>query len=285
MWFWICGWFLVALTVIGNGLIIYLVITKPRLHTTPNWFILSLAVADLCSGLSFFPPIFGVKFGFFKIDLTHAGVFFKVCFTFFYCSNTSLLAMTLDRFLAITNPLRYTSLMTRTTLWVMIIAAWTTPLLLFSLPASFTYRGNPGYTLFVETSRIIIFQIFPFVIFVVTTCYLLYLAWKINRQTQAMVAQVQFNHASGEVNIQPPAQNSNIRASTALAVLTMTAFNITYIGGNYRCICLLTKLCPFAGTLKYIIFLVLIANAAVNPIFYAFLKRDIRRELRSMFSD
>lgn len=285
MWFWISGWFLVLLTVVGNGFIIYLVVTKPRLHTTPNWFILSLAVADLCCGLSFFPPLFGVEFGFFTIDLTHAGVCFKVSFTFFYCSNASVFAMTIDRVFAIIKPLRYVSFMKRETVCAMIIAAWTTPLLLFSIPAIFTYNDNPGYTLGVEFFRVIIFQIFPLVSFVVATCYLLHLAWKANRQTKALVAQVQFNHASGEIAVQLPAQRRNNRSPTILIVLIMTAFNVTYLGGNYRCICEVTLVCPFAGTLEYLVYLVLIANSAVNPIFYAFLKADIRQELCKIFSD
>lgn len=284
MWFWICGWLLVVLTVIGNGLVIYLVATRSRLHTTANWFILSLAAADLCCGLSFFPPLFGAKFGFYTIDLTHAGVFFKVSFTFSYCSNASVCAMTVDRLLAITKPLRYVSLMTTETIRILILAAWITPLLLFGLPAIFMYRGNPGYTMFVEFSRVIIFQISPLVMFLIATCHLLHLALKSHRQTKALVAQVQFNHASGEANIQVPSPRTNARASIVLIVLIMTFFNVTYLGGNYRCICLLTDICPFTGTLRDIIYLVLIANSAVNPIFYAFLKRDIRRELRCMFS-
>lgn len=284
MWFWISGWFLVILTVIGNGFVIYLIVTKPRLHTTPNWFILSLAVSDLCAGLAFFPPLFGANF-LYTIDLTHAGVFFKVSFTFLYCSNANVCAMTADRFLAITRPLRYVSLMTRKTIWLMIVVAWIIPLLLFAFPAIFTYQGNPEFTMFVEVSRVIIFQVTPFMMFILATCYLLRLAMKINRQTRALVAQVRFNHRSDEVNIQTPAPGSNNRATTVLVILIMTAFNITYLGGNYRCICLLSKLCPFRGTLKYIIFLGLIANAAINPIFYAFLKKDIRKELHKVFSN
>lgn len=284
MWFWICGWLLVVLTVIGNGLVIYLVATRSRLHITANWFILSLAAADLCCGLSFFPPLFGAKFGFYTIDLTHAGVFFKVSFTFSYCSNASVCAMTVDRLLAITKPLRYVSLMTTETIRILILAAWITPLLLFGFPAIFMYRGNPGYTMFVEFSRVIIFQISPLVMFLIATCHLLHLALKSHRQTKALVAQVQFNHASGEANIQVPSPRTNARASIVLIVLIMTFFNVTYLGGNYRCICLLTDSCPVTGTLMYIIYLVLIANSAVNPIFYAFLKKDIRRELRCMFS-
>ena len=269
---------------IGNGVVIYLVATRSRLHTTANWFILSLAVADLCSGLSFFPPMFGAEFGFYTIDLTHAGVFFKVSFTFFYCSNASVCAMAVDRLLAITKPLRYVSLMTTETTRILILAAWIAPLLLFCFPAIFIYRGNPGYTMFVEISRVIIFQISPLVMFLMATCRLLHLALKSNRQTKALVAQVRFNHVSGDTNIRVPSPRTSARASTVLIILIMTFFNVTYLGGNYRCICLLTNLCPFAGTLMYIIHLVLIANCAVNPIFYAFLKKDIRRELRYMFS-
>lgn len=131
MWFWISGWVLVALTVLGNGLVIYLIITKPRLHTKANCFILSLAVADLCSGLAYFPPLFGANF-FYTIDLTHADVFFKVSFTFLYCSNANLCAMTVDRYLAITRPLQYMCLMTRKTICRMLFMAWTAPLLFFS---------------------------------------------------------------------------------------------------------------------------------------------------------
>ena len=272
------------LTVIGNGVVIFLVATRSRLHTTANWFILSLAVADLCCGLSFFPPMFGAKIGFYMMDLTHAGVFFKVSFTFFYCSNASVCAMTVDRLLAITKPLRYVSLMTTETNRILILAAWMAPLLLFGFPAIFMYRNNPGYTMFVEISRVLIFQISPLVMFLIATCHLLHLAFRSNRQTRALAAQVRFNHASGENNIQAPSPRTNARASIVLIVLIMTFFNVTYLGGNYRCICLLTDFCPFTGTLMYIIYLVLIANSAVNPIFYAFLKKDIRRELRCMFS-
>ena len=284
MWFWICGWLLVFVTVIGNGLVIFLVATRSCLHTSANRFILSLAVADLCCGLSFFPPMFGAEFGFYTIDLTHAGVFFKVSFTFFYCSNASVCAMAVDRLLAITKPLRYVSLMTTETIRILIFAAWMAPLLLFGIPSIFMYRDNPGFTMFVEISRVIIFQISPVVMFVIATCHLLRLALKSNRKTNVLLSQVRFNHASGEIIIKGPPPRKHARASTVLIVLIMTFFNVTYLGGNYRCICLLTDVCPFTGTLSYIIHLVLIANSAVNPIFYSFFKKDIRRELRCMFS-
>ena len=53
-WFWVLGWFLSILTIIGNGFIIFLVYNKRRLRTKTNAFLVSLAVADLCVGISGF---------------------------------------------------------------------------------------------------------------------------------------------------------------------------------------------------------------------------------------
>ena len=287
MWFWISGWFFVALAAAGNCIVIYLVIKTPSLQTNTNWFVLSLAVADMCVALAFFPPIFGCNFLGFTFDTctTHSRTFFKISFTFMYCSNANLFVMTMDRYIAVTRPLRYVELITKKAIFGLIAAAWVTPFLLFSLPAIFTYNDNPRYTMFVEVSRVIVFQIFPLVAFVAVTYHLLYFANKFARELRKMVAQVRFNHADDEVNV-PQARDpygSSKRRTTAMILLIITAFNITYLGGNYRCICLLTKACPFEGTVKKIIYLVLIASSAVNPIVYAFLKTDFRKELRKMF--
>ena len=285
MWFWISGWFFVALAAAGNCMVIYLVVKTPSLQTNANWFVLSLAVADMCVALTLFPPLFGRNFLGFTFDTTHAGTFFKISFTFLYCSNANLFAMIMDRYIAVTRPLRYVELITKKVIFGLIAAAWVAPFLLFSLPAIFSYNHNPGYTMFMEVSRTIVFQIFPLVAFVTVTYHLLYFANKLAQETRKMVTQVRFNHADDEVNV-PQARDpygSSKRRRTAMIVLIITAFNITYLGGNYHCICLLTKVCPFEGTIEQIVYLALMANSAVNPIVYAFLKTDFRKELRKMF--
>lgn len=284
MWFWVFGWFLVLTSAIGNGLVIYLVITKPRLHTPGNNFIVSLAVADLCASLAFFPPQFCAKF-IYTIDLSHAGLFFKVSFAFLYCSNTNLFAMALDRFLAIATPFRHIYLLTEKTTWSVIVAAWISPFLLFFFPAIFTHNNNPKYTMLVEISRIIIFQILPFVFFVAATFHLLHVAQKVNSQIGIMTTQVRYNHATGAVNNRPPAlSNVHFRGSTALIIMVMTAYNVTYIGWNYHCLCHLIGVCQSTKTLNHIVSIALIANTAVNPVLYSFLKKDIQREFSRLFS-
>lgn len=284
MWFWIIGWFLVALAVVGNASVIYLIFKTPRLQTNPSWFVLSLAVADLIAALVYFPTVFGANF-LYTIDTTHAGAFFKISFTCFYFSNTNLFMMAVDRYLAISRPLGYITFMTKTAIFGLITLAWVAPLLLFGLPAYFTYQDNPGYTLFIEYTRVVIFQMLPLAVFLGVTCHLLYISHKLTRETRNLVMQVRFNHTPGHVGVPcPPApQNTDRKATTIMILLVITFFNITYLGGNYRCICILTKLCKYEGIQKKLIVLTLIANAAVNPIVYAFVKRDIRKELRRLF--
>ena len=57
-WFWILGRVLSFLTIIGNGFTIFLVCSRRNLRTKTNAFIVSLAVADFCVGLSVIPSMF-----------------------------------------------------------------------------------------------------------------------------------------------------------------------------------------------------------------------------------
>ena len=58
IWFWILGWVLSFLTILGNGFTIFLVCSRRKLRTKTNAFIVSLAVADFCVGLSVIPSLF-----------------------------------------------------------------------------------------------------------------------------------------------------------------------------------------------------------------------------------
>ena len=57
-WFWILGGVLSFLAIIGNGFTIFLVCSRGNLRTKSNAFIVSLAVADFCVGLSGIPSLF-----------------------------------------------------------------------------------------------------------------------------------------------------------------------------------------------------------------------------------
>ena len=112
-WFWILGWSLLFQTIIRNGFTIFLVCSRRNLRTKTTAFIVSLAVADFCVGLSVIPSLFAC-------DMTNtcdwpyywlSWVNFKR-WSFGLTSAVNLCGLVLDRFIAIVHPLKYVTLMT-----------------------------------------------------------------------------------------------------------------------------------------------------------------------------
>ena len=123
-WFWILGWVLSFLTINGNGITIFLVCSRRNLRTKTNAFIVSLAVADFCVGLTLIPPLFAC-------DITNTcdwPYWFSwvnfIRWLFGLTSAVNLCGLVLDRFIAIVHPLKYITLMTRRRTIQVIFFSW-----------------------------------------------------------------------------------------------------------------------------------------------------------------
>ena len=131
-WFWILGWVLSFLTIIGNGFTIFLVCSRRNLRTKPNAFIVSLAVADFFVGLSVIPSLFFCDITN-TCDWPHTHDhhflswvnFIRLLFSF--TSVVNLCGLVLDRFIAIVHPLKYITLMTRRRITQAIFFSWALP--------------------------------------------------------------------------------------------------------------------------------------------------------------
>ena len=283
MWFFIFGWFFTAFVVLGNVLVIYLIITRPRLHVKTNWFILSLALADFCFGLSYFPMIFTSYFNA-QISTDHSGLWFKISHTFLYSSCVNLCVLITDKYITVMKPLRYDSYVTRKRLLSALALAWITPFLLFTVPSFFTYSGrNDLFTFAFETFRVLIFQLVPSVAFVLITGHLFLIARSISQKETLLLAQLKFNfceHPKKRVK-----KIKDRKASMKMIFLIILFFVLCHIGGNYRCFCFTFKMCVASETLKKVIHICFIINSAVNPLVYAFLKKDMKRELKNVASE
>ena len=124
-WFWMLGWFLSFLTIIGNGFTIFLVCSRRNLRTKTNAFIVSLAVADFCVGLSVIPSLFACDITNTYDRPQHLRSWVNILRWLF--SNTSvvnLCGLVLDRFIAIVHPLKYITFMTRRRITQVISFSW-----------------------------------------------------------------------------------------------------------------------------------------------------------------
>uniref|UniRef100_A0A8D2AWX1 Olfactory receptor n=1 Tax=Sciurus vulgaris TaxID=55149 RepID=A0A8D2AWX1_SCIVU len=101
-----------AMVFLGNCMILHVIRTEPSLHQPMFYFLAMLAFTDLCMWLSTVHTVLGVLWGFMqKISLD-----FCIAQSYFIHGLSSmessvLLAMAFDRYIAICNPLRYSSIL------------------------------------------------------------------------------------------------------------------------------------------------------------------------------
>ncbi|XP_018416544.1 PREDICTED: adenosine receptor A2b [Nanorana parkeri] len=100
-----------VLSIVGNVLVCWAVAINSTLKNATNYFLVSLAVADIAVGLLAIPFAITISIGF-ETDF-HSCLFFA-CFVLVLTQSSifSLLAVAIDRYLAIKIPLRYKSLVT-----------------------------------------------------------------------------------------------------------------------------------------------------------------------------
>nr|XP_005311865.1 olfactory receptor 51G2-like [Chrysemys picta bellii] len=113
LWISIPFCFMYIISIIGNSVILFTVKTDPSLHEPMYIFLSMLAITDLGISITTIPTILGIYlFNSREISLNAclAQLFFIHLLQ--YIESSVLLLMAFDRFIAIHNPLRYTSILT-----------------------------------------------------------------------------------------------------------------------------------------------------------------------------
>ncbi|XP_058401757.1 olfactory receptor 51A4 [Diceros bicornis minor] len=135
----ICSIYLVA--IVGNCTILFVIKTEPSLHEPMYYFLSMLALSDLGLSLSSLPTILRI-FLFNAPEISANACFAQEFFIHVFTAMESsiLLLMSFDRFLAIHNPLRYSSILT-TVRVAQIGIIFSFKSILLVLPFPFTLRS------------------------------------------------------------------------------------------------------------------------------------------------
>ena len=109
---------------------------------------------------------------------------------------------------------------------------------------------------------------------------ILYISHKLARQTASQEKDVNYNH--GPPNIPKSHRRARRRSSARVLGCMVSLFVLCYSLSIYNSFCLNFKLCSVNPLVGSISLLLVHCNAAVNFVVYAFMKSDIRLELRRL---
>ena len=190
-------------------------------------------------------------------------------------SNTSavnLCSLVLDRFIAIVHPLKYITLMTRRRITQVIFFSW-------ALTVSFNALKVIYFVFYFKTMdvlflwlQLICFEFLPSVVLILCFVSMIFHVRRHDRSARIVEKQLRFNH---QVSFKTHYEKSAL----IMMGLVIGVFLVCY-GMYLRCSFLILSSLQCNDENYKIIFLVL--NSAINPLAYAFFKRDIKKEFQRL---
>lgn len=269
-WFWIVGWFFSILAIAGNGFIIFLFTSKRNLRSKTNAFVVSLALADLCVGITVVPTVFICN----RVAGCNSedNIMYIVRNFFAFASVMNLCSLVLDRYIAVVEPLKYLTFMTRRRIIQMLSLSWSVPFVTRTFYAFPKFVSTPSHLMFLTILTLIIFEFLPTVICVFCFLSMLRIAFKHNRATRLLAKQLRFNHTF--------LYKTQEKSAVIMTGVVIGIFLLCY-SLYMRCsfVYIFSNLQKTCNDVHYKI-PILVLNSAANPLAYSLFKRDIKKEIK-----
>ena len=256
-----------------NGFVIFFVCSKRQLRTKTNTFIVSLAVADFGVGMLAVPPRFFCSLATECAPPSTEGLIVSFVRVFIvYTSGTNLVGLVLERYVAVVKPLKYLTFMKRRRVIQMVLTSWGIPFLftltLVSIKLSAIDRSTT-----IRSYLYLLFEIILCVILIFFTASMFLVVYNLNSRDRTLAKQLRFNQLVTRVKTQ--------NTSAVKWVALITCVFLSCYGIMVRCSLLFLTGHKCGNGFHYKIPL-LVINSAINPIAYAFFKRDIHQECKRL---
>lgn len=281
--FWVIGWLVTIVAVFGNALVIYLIATKQHLQNGINWIILSLASADLLVGLTFI-PLFHTCWQLYSCR-TEVWLVTRqaIQWTFLYASVSNLFIMTVDRYVAVTSPLKHKRVTTPTHIARLVLTAWAIPIItrVFIFIPIFLKAKETALKYLVPIF-LFIFEVVPCVLLPCFTSRMVHIVRK-NQLARHKIedSTIALTAPSLRVHIRDDRRKLNY-GNVSVVVSVVVFFTICYSVELFTSICNIFHLPLISRSTWSVRHILLVTNSALNPIAYAIFKRDIKRAILAL---
>lgn len=287
---------LIALfSVLGNVLVCWAVALNSNLQSITNFFVVSLAVADIAVGVLAIPFAIVISTGFCS---NFYGCLFIACFVLVLTQSSifSLLAIAMDRYIAIKIPLRYNSLVTGqrargiiAICWILSIIIGLTPMMGWHLGKSKNVTNEtksspcqPGmmkclFEKVVDMEYMVYFNFFACVLIPLLLMLAIYLCIFMAARHQLMLIEVKASHGEKSRSV----LQKEVQAAKSLAII-VGLFAVCWL--PLHIINCFTFFCPTCvrppSLVLYVAIILSHANSVVNPFIYAYRIREFRHTFR-----
>uniref|UniRef100_A0A3P8TAS5 Adenosine A2b receptor n=1 Tax=Amphiprion percula TaxID=161767 RepID=A0A3P8TAS5_AMPPE len=299
-----------VLSISGNILVCWAVAINTTLKNATNYFLVSLAVADILVGCLAIPFAITISIG---IHLDFYGCLFLACFVLVLTQSSifSLLAIAIDRYLAVKIPLRYKELMTGKTareiiaiLWILSFVIGLIPFFGWNLKYARCGNGSSDadnttnsqgrgdllqscklqcfFESVVDMHYMVYFNFFVCVLLPLLIMLGIYV--KIFTVARKQLRQIELKCVGNGDSHHHGLLQKEIRAAKSLSII-VGLFAVCWLPVHIlNCLTLFYEELKKPEVVMYVAIILSHANSAVNPIIYAYRIQDFRNTFRKILA-
>jgi hypothetical protein len=274
-------------SIFGNILVVLAVWKNMPLRTITNTFIVSLAVADMLVGLVAIPCALVTFYGH-PMDNFY-GCLILNCLVVILTQSSifSLLAIAIERFVAVRHPLRYQEWFSMKTACIIILVLWVGAIVIGLVPAFGWHgthydKGSCQFMIVIDMKYMVYFNFFGGVLIPLIILFIIYIYifYTVRKQSQKIAALEIMNDSVSRNNAKA---KRNKKAAKSLAVIVVV-FAICWL--PLHILNTLTVVCPSICSYPFELLLAAIylshANSAINPLLYALGNSGFRRAFKKL---